>query len=144
MLLAEPKEILLQDDFWAAAFDDADPFREDFLRYFRLGVIAGDEVGLAWGRMAICGIADIALWPLIDRLLYLSNLFPRADFVESLVFFLRREANLARLSQLIGDILPDELAIAAKHIDELQAKLEGLGDNDLSVELEGFKKVLTK
>jgi hypothetical protein len=77
--LPKAKEILFQDAFWESAYDVTDPFRDDFLRDFRPAVISGDGAGLAWGKMAIYGITDTALWPLLYRFLELACFFPRAD-----------------------------------------------------------------
>lgn len=134
--------ILMSDSFWEGAFNPHDPFREELLREFRRGVIYGGPSDLAWGRMAIYGLSDNALWPVVNRLVQLATVDPSADFVESLAFFLSSPETLERMRAALNTVSPDGRRIALRRTQELGAKLAERGDTDLGQRLESFVTLL--
>ena len=78
---SENNRWLMSDDFWNSAFDRNEVFRSEFLTEFRRGIVKGIENDLAWTRLAIYGVKDIALWPVLLRITELAALTPREEFV---------------------------------------------------------------
>jgi hypothetical protein len=135
---------LMRDEFWEAAFLTNDPFRLELTTEFRRGVVLGTEEDLRWGRMAVASITDRALWPLAFRLIQLAVEFPRADFVESLTFFLSDERTLARLHRLRKNV-PNECVLEMlKLTGDLQSLLSNAGDVDMANQLSAVKQLLSK
>lgn len=93
-MIPNPNPELMRDEFWASAFLPHDPFHNELTTEFRRGIVSGAEEDLRWGRMAMASIIDAALWRLVFRLLQLAVALPRAEFVESLTFFLSQERTL--------------------------------------------------
>lgn len=137
----DPK--LLEDAFWEFAFDRNEPFRTEYVTEFRRGIVEGSENDLAWARMAIYGISDGALWPIILRLVDLGVSRPRAEFVESLAFFLSSEQALSRLREGSGCVTPHDLSAALHFVSELQKTLTDQGEHDLAQRLRAFRDLVS-
>lgn len=94
--------------------------------------------------MAVYGITDTALWPLVKRLVFLGTKLPASEFVESLCFFLSKEATLSRLDRLLSASQNEGLATALGDVRNLQAKLSQRQDRDLAERLDAMAKLLSK
>jgi hypothetical protein len=134
--------LLYNDEFWENAFETQETFRNEYLSEFRRGVISGNEDDLAWGRMAIYGITDKALWPILRRLINLAVAHPNAGFVESLAFFLSSDDARPRFQRLIVGWPTSDLASVAEAISTLQVQLRSRGDEDLAARVESFRQLL--
>ena len=134
--------ILLDDKFWESAFDPNEPFRPEYVTEFRRGIVEGGESDLAWARMAIYGISDSALWPIILRLVELAVSRPRAEFVESLAFFLSSDEALSRLRHSPKRLSPRDSKAALNQLAGLQQKLTDQGEDDLSQRLSAFRDLV--
>ena len=143
-MVPNPKPELMRDEFWASAFLPHDPFYEELTTEFRRGVVSGTEEDLRWGRMAMASITDAALWPLAFRLVQLAVKFPRADFVESLVFFLSQERTLARLNHLRGNLSDEYVLEMRTLVGDLQSLLSGANDADMADQLTLVKQTLSQ
>jgi hypothetical protein len=135
---------LMRDDFWASAFLPDDPFHHELSTEFRRGILYGTEEDLRWGRMAMASITDAALWPLVFRLVQLALESPRAEFVESLGFFLSQERTLARLNQLIGTVSHRRVCEMLDLIRDLQSLLSSANDVDIASQLKDVKELLSR
>jgi hypothetical protein len=135
---------LMRDEFWATAFLTDDPFRHELTTEFRRGVVFGTEEDLRWGRMAMASITDAALWPLAFRLIQLALEFPRADFVESLTFFLSQGRTLARLNHLRESVSDECVVEMLKMTCDLQSLLSNANDVDMANQLSDMKQLLSK
>jgi hypothetical protein len=143
-MIPNPNPELMRDEFWASAFLPHDPFHKELTTEFRRGVISGTEEDLRWGRMAMASITDAALWPLAFRLVQLALEFPRAEFVESLTFFLSEERTLARLHPLMGNVSDERGHEMLKLIRDLQSLLSSASDVDMADQLKGMEQLLSK
>lgn len=141
-MATEVNPILLDEKFWESAFALNEPFRPEYITDFRRGIVEGRESDLAWARMAIYGISDSALWPIILRLVELAVSLPRAEFVESLAFFLSSDEALSRLRQSLKRVPPRDSSAALNHLAGLQQKLTDQGEHDLSQRLNAFRDLV--
>jgi hypothetical protein len=135
-------KLAVDDGFWDTAFDENSPFRREFLTEFRRGLVEGAESDLAWARLAIHAITDCALWLVVLRMNELAAGMPRAEFVESLSFFLASDRTLVRLRENAKGVPNLEFQKALMHLNRLQLELRNLGDHDLSGRLEQFRNLI--
>jgi len=123
---------LRSEEFWKNAFKANDPLRCDYADAFRRGIVEGREEDLAWARLAIYGLTDDAIVPIVARLIGLATRFPGADFVEPLSFFVSDETTLSRMKPiLIGSSLQlrTEMSVG---ISALQTELNFRKDHDMA------------
>ena len=135
-MVSETNANLQDNGFWDDAFEKDALFHSHFVSEFRRGLADGSRDDLAWARLAVHAIRDCALWPIVMRLTELAARMPRAEFVESLAFFVSDENTLRRLRQGLGAIKNSELQRALGDCATLQLELKNMGDKDLSDRLD--------
>ena len=131
-MISELSEKLHSEEFWSLAFDPADPLRTDYEKEFRRGVLEAREDDLAWARLAIYALTDVALVPIVVRLISLGTIFPGAEFVESLSFFISDEETLSRMQPMLNDTSLETRRAIATDIAALQGELIRRKDCDLA------------
>lgn len=141
-MIPSPDPGLMRDEFWASAFLPNDPFCHELSTEFRRGIVSGTEEDLRWGRMAMASITDAALWPLAFRLVQLALELPRAEFVESLTFFLSQEDTVARFRRLSVNVSGERAREMLSLIRDLQSLLSNMGDVDMAKQLMSMKQLL--
>jgi hypothetical protein len=120
----------LDDAFWDTAFDQRDPMKEKYLHEFRRGLMEGRESDLRWARLAIYALTDSARVSVVNRLLQLAARYPRAEFVESLMFYLQEKDVLSHIYTVLQKLPHDQQSRFVQHLGLIRNRLDAQGDAD--------------
>jgi hypothetical protein len=125
---------LSKEAFWFHAFDLNAPFYDNYVKYFRKGIINEIPQILDIHWEAIYYLKRQALAPIIIRLIQIASKYPDSNFIESLSFFFSREEEKTRLLDafsavklnLIKSLMIDIESIASHFLIEDEEIVKGL------------------